>query len=209
VRGNKRIVEWRIVRVDKKMTQYSYAASYNEKGKYQSYADKPAIFRTRTKTERERERTTYLDMFEECSKGPKNGGFGKYEGVDRFWYDNGKHHREKGPAVICDMNDIKLRWYIKGKKHRNDDDGPAYVNYSMRKDEEWEMRWYIKGLKHREDGPAIIKSDGTMEWYENGELTKSKKNFGLNKDENNKKKYNKYFDMVEYEIDWLNGTRDI
>lgn len=44
--------------------------------------------------------------------------------------------------------------------------------------------WFINGLLHREDGPAVIKSNGTIEWWINGEKfertgpnTKSARNF--------------------------------
>jgi len=40
---------------------------------------------------------------------------------DRFWYLNGKHHREDGPAV--EYSNGNRYWYFNGKRHR--EDGPA------------------------------------------------------------------------------------
>jgi hypothetical protein len=30
--------------------------------------------------------------------------------------------------------------------------------------------WYRNGKVHREDGPAVVNSDGSKEWYQNGEF---------------------------------------
>jgi hypothetical protein len=44
---------------------------------------------------------------------------------DKFWYLNGKLHREDGPAR--EYSDGSKYWYLNGKQHR--EDGPA-VEYS-------------------------------------------------------------------------------
>ena len=46
------------------------------------------------------------------------------------------------------------------------DDGPA-VMFSDGTEE-----WYQNGKRHRDDGPAIIWSDGIQKWYKNGEFIK-------------------------------------
>jgi hypothetical protein len=82
-----------------------------------------------------------------------------YEDGTKFWYLNGKLHREDGPAIEL-ANDNKF-WYLNGKCHR--EDGPAieYANGTK--------HWFLNGEYHREDGPAIEQADGTKFWYLNGE----------------------------------------
>jgi len=60
---------------------------------------------------------------------------------DKFWYKNGKLHRDDGPAVEY-KNGIKF-WYKEGKLHRLD--GPA---------REWVYRakeWWIEGKFYTEE----------------------------------------------------------
>lgn len=78
------------------------------------------------------------------------------------WFQNGKLHREDGPAVEHD--DGQEWWYLNGELHR--EGGPAIY---------WEgviHEWYIRGKLHREDGPAIeyYLADGRKEeeWWING-----------------------------------------
>ena len=44
-----------------------------------------------------------------------------YDKGDKFWYLNGKRHREDGPAV--EFADGSKWWYLKGELHR--ENGPA------------------------------------------------------------------------------------
>jgi len=44
-----------------------------------------------------------------------------YDNGDKFWYLNGKLHREDGPACECANGDKE--WYLNGELHR--EDGPA------------------------------------------------------------------------------------
>ena len=60
------------------------------------------------------------------------------------WWQDGKLHREDGPAFIH-RTGAEI-WYYKGKVHR--ENGPALTF----PDGEW--RWYYKNKIHREDGPA-------------------------------------------------------
>ena len=78
---------------------------------------------------------------------------------DRFWYLNGKFHREDGPAFEY-ANGDKI-WYMNGVRHR--EDGPAFEYANGDKE------WFLNGKLHREDGPAVEYSDGDREWYLNEE----------------------------------------
>jgi hypothetical protein len=54
---------------------------------------------------------------------------------DKYWYLNGKLHREDGPAV--EYSDGNKFWWLNGKRHR--EDGPAM---------EWangDEFWYLNG----------------------------------------------------------------
>jgi hypothetical protein len=82
-----------------------------------------------------------------------------YDNGDKYWYLNGKIHREDGPA--CEYADGNKAWYRDGKRHR--EDGPAIECADGRK------YWYRDGKCHREDGPAIEWSDGGKFWFLNGE----------------------------------------
>jgi hypothetical protein len=62
------------------------------------------------------------------------------ENGTKFWYHNGKLHREDGPAVEYVNGDSQ--WYLNGKRHR--EDGPAVENISGNK------YWYLKGIKYSE-----------------------------------------------------------
>ena len=76
----------------------------------------------------------------------------------KYWYLNGKLHREDGPAV--EYSDRDKEWYLNGKRHR--EDGPA-IEYS-----DGDKSWYLNGKCHREDGPAVENADGYKAWYLNG-----------------------------------------
>lgn len=77
----------------------------------------------------------------------------------KFWYLNGKLHREDGPAVEY-ANGTKF-WYLNDEPHR--EDGPA-CEYP-----DGEKYWYLDGIRHREDGPAVECADGSKFWYLNDE----------------------------------------
>jgi hypothetical protein len=77
---------------------------------------------------------------------------------DKSWYQNGKRHREDGPAI--EYADGDKYWYQNGKRHRLD--GPAC---------EWANAykfWYQNGKRHRLDGPAVEYADGYKAWYIEG-----------------------------------------
>ena len=77
---------------------------------------------------------------------------------DRFWFLNGKLHREDGPAIEFISGD--KHWYLNGEFHR--EDGPAVEYVSGTK------HWFLNGKLHREDGPACEYVNGNIEWYING-----------------------------------------
>ena len=60
-----------------------------------------------------------------------------YAGGDKYWYLNGKLHREDGPAV--EYADGSKYWFLNGKYHR--EDGPA-LEYT-----DGYKLWYLNG-KH-------------------------------------------------------------
>jgi hypothetical protein len=73
-------------------------------------------------------------------KGNKMTNYIKYEvkvhtNGNKYWYLNGKQHREDGPAI--EPTDGDKYWYLNGKRHR--EDGPAI---------EWadgDKSWYLNG----------------------------------------------------------------
>ncbi len=76
--------------------------------------------------------------------------------------ENGKLHREEGPAM--GMTNGTKKWYRIGELHR--EDGPAV---------EWangDKEWWINGRIHRADGPAIERCNGDKEWWINGKRLK-------------------------------------
>jgi antitoxin component YwqK of YwqJK toxin-antitoxin module len=79
---------------------------------------------------------------------------------DIEWYQNGKLHREDGPAMEY-ANGTKL-WCQYGQVHRIDGPTTEYADGSK--------FWYQDGLLHRVDGPAAEYANGDKLWYQNGEL---------------------------------------
>ena len=59
----------------------------------------------------------------------------------KYWYLDGKRHREDGPAVKC--ADGSKEWYLNGKRHRKD--GPAIEDASGGKS------WFLNGKSYSEE----------------------------------------------------------
>lgn len=88
------------------------------------------------------------------------------EGTERWYDDQGKLHREDGPAYVSETKyddgsiiRFEKAWYQHGQQHR--EDGPAT---------EWEngqFEYVVNDLMHRTDGPARY-VDGEYEWFING-----------------------------------------
>jgi hypothetical protein len=76
---------------------------------------------------------------------------------DRYWWLNGKLHREDGPSV--EYANGTREWYLNGKLHR--EDGPA-IEYS-----DGSRCWYLNDNLHREDGPAVEWHTGSRQWFLN------------------------------------------
>jgi len=74
----------------------------------------------------------------------------------KFWFLDGKLHREDGPAV----DGVVKQWWKHGKLHR--EDGPAVFAPNGAR------FWCRNGMYHREDGPAVEWADGNFIWYLNG-----------------------------------------
>jgi hypothetical protein len=78
----------------------------------------------------------------------------------KYWYLNGKLHREDGPAI--EHSSGNKFWYLNGKLHR--EDGPAI---------EWpdgSKAWYLNGeqisLKTESDDPKVLTLQEYMKTYE-------------------------------------------
>jgi hypothetical protein len=82
-----------------------------------------------------------------------------YADGDKFWYLNGRYHREDGPAIERINGDKS--WYLNDELHR--EDGPAI------EDSDGSKYWYLNDKRHREDGPAIEWPNGDKSWYLNDE----------------------------------------
>jgi hypothetical protein len=82
-----------------------------------------------------------------------------YADGGKYWYLNGKFHREDGPAV--EDSDGYKAWYLNGKLHR--EDGPAV------EDSYGYKAWWLNGEIHREDGPAVEWANGDKSWWLKGQ----------------------------------------
>ena len=85
-------------------------------------------------------------------------GIAEYPNRDKYWYKEGKYHREDGPAI--EYSSGGKEWYKEGFHHR--EDGPAVELADGTK------YWYKEGKRHRIDGPAVERSDGTKYWCKEG-----------------------------------------
>lgn len=81
-----------------------------------------------------------------------------YEDRTEWKNEDGKFHREDGPAI--EWNNEYKAWWFKGKLHR--EDGPAIEHKDGSK------FWWVDGNRHRLDGPAIERCDGSKEWWIEG-----------------------------------------
>jgi len=94
-----------------------------------------------------------------------------HENGDIYWYLNGKHHREDGPAIEFANGD--KYWCMNGKNHR--EDGPA-IEFAN-----GDKFWFLNGKRHREDGPAVEYVNGDNYWLLNGvEYTEAEFNAKMN-----------------------------
>jgi hypothetical protein len=71
--------------------------------------------------------------------------FDEHVNGTKYWFYQGKLHREDGPAVECFNGDKE--WCFQGNWHRVDGPALEYAN--------GDKTWYIHGKLHRFDGPAV------------------------------------------------------
>lgn len=69
----------------------------------------------------------------------------EYPDGDKYWYKEGKLHREDRPAV--EHYDGTKEWWVEGRLHRTDGPAIEYTNGTK--------GWYVNGELYRENGPTI------------------------------------------------------
>jgi hypothetical protein len=108
----------------------------------------------------------------------------------KYWYRDGKYHREDGPAI--EFADGDKFWYRDGKRHR--EDGPACESNG-------DKVWFRDGKRHREDGPAIEYVNGNKVWYLNGKkLTEAEFNNHVKKNQKTCEGHVVEVDGVKYKL---------
>jgi hypothetical protein len=71
-------------------------------------------------------------------------------GTKKWYDDNGKLHRDDGPAIECSYGLKNKSWYINGLRHRLD--GPAIEDCDGYKS------WYLNGIKiHCNDNEEFLR----------------------------------------------------
>ena len=94
------------------------------------------------------------------AKGYARKEVSKY-GTVRYFDEEGRLHRENGPALEYQAGSNVLRvWYQNGKVHREDGHAVEYSNGTK--------AWYQNGDLHRKDGPAYEGADGVKEYWLSG-----------------------------------------
>jgi len=74
------------------------------------------------------------------------------------WWDHGERHRQDAPAIIFDNGDEE--WFLGGRLHRDSKDGPAITYHGPYEDAPMpqEQFWFENGRRHRDEGPAHVLS---------------------------------------------------
>lgn len=90
--------------------------------------------------------------------------------------EQGRLHREDGPAFIC-SNQLIHAWYYEGKLHR--DKGPALI--SQLGEGQFHYEYYIHGKLHRINGPAVIRPRNNVPniWYLDGKCLTEEKHYQM------------------------------
>lgn len=94
-----------------------------------------------------------------------------------IWYRDGILHHATEAAITWE--DGSYQWYFNGLMHR--EDGPAAESQGNK-------YWYNQGKRHRTDGPAVEFSNGSKEWWIDGEQL-TEKDFLSYLEEKNKKSF--------------------
>lgn len=90
-----------------------------------------------------------------------------------LWFQEGRLHREDGPAVV-EQGVIEGEHYFRhGLYHR--EDGPAFVRHYLDGGDPPISIWFRQGHLHREDGPALIEGgpddeDRCEAWFRDNKL---------------------------------------
>ena len=82
--------------------------------------------------------------------------------VTKIFDDSNRLHCDDGPAIITNNTE---EWYKLGLKHRLD-------GYAVKIEQgEWiRLEWWQDGVLHRDNNkPAVVDSNGIMEWWIHGE----------------------------------------
>lgn len=113
-----------------------------------------------------------------CEEGPAV----EWEGGAVEWYQNGKRHCASGPAV--EYAGGYREWWLHGTQYTQDAHhqqvntaeylprpGPVSNALQVMINPVTGTRRYFNqhNLLHRTDGPAIVRTDGTKEWAQNGQ----------------------------------------
>jgi antitoxin component YwqK of YwqJK toxin-antitoxin module len=170
-------VDGKLHREDGPAVISSYVEYYYKNGELHSYNDEPAI--------------NFKDGHQEWYK---NGLLHRDSDLPAIvshngrkeWYQNGQLHRETDlPASINKKGDQK--WYKHGLLHRDNDQAASithkgsqkwYKNGKLHRDGgkpafvgKTKTVWALNDEYHREDGPAVIWSDGGIEWWLHGKVS--------------------------------------
>ncbi len=91
---------------------------------------------------------------------------GNGELLTKVFNDLHQLHCDHGPAVYTSTSE---EWYMNGKRHRIG--GPAVF---IKKEDYIRAEWWEEGLLHRQNfnKPSVIDSDGTIEYWINGDRLK-------------------------------------
>jgi len=82
-----------------------------------------------------------IKLITEANEIPKNfTGMAEWSDGDKFWYKEGKLHRENGPAK--EYADGDKFWYKEGKCHRENGPAKEYAN--------GDKYWYLNNVKYSE-----------------------------------------------------------
>lgn len=97
-------------------------------------------------------------------------------GNHKEWWFHGMRHREDKPAI--EYEDGSKEWWFHGMRHR-EKNKPAVIRYHYSFQMQGsiiEEEYWVYDKKHRDNGPAVIRADGTNEWWLYGKKLKIKQN---------------------------------
>jgi hypothetical protein len=92
----------------------------------------------------------------------ENGPAKEFVNGRKEWWWNGKLHRVDGPAIETADNSYQA-WHYHGLLHR--DGQPAIIERTDNENGEFKEQWWHWGQLHREDGPAYIDEEDCKEFW--------------------------------------------